>query len=214
MANDEMQQGVAAPTPEETDPVDAADSGAEQTDDGQLEPDEEAYDESVDDGDLTQEELEEARENEVAFSWQASEYVHHKKGAGWYMMLFGVVAVLVVVCVWQQWWIQIGLVVMAGVALAVYAGKPPRTLTYELTPQGVQIEGKKYPFSLLRSFSVYEDNEWHSIDLIPTRRFAPAITVLFNSDDLDEIVGHLELHLPRADQKPDYVDQLTRYLRF
>jgi hypothetical protein len=196
--------------------VDATQAEADDEEQAEL-PEDELGDESEGepyDDRLTPEELEEARANEVAFSWQASEYVHHKKGLGWYMMLVGVVAVLVVICIWQQWWIQIGLVVMAGVASAVYAGKPPRTLTYELTPRGVQIEGKKYPFSELRSFSVYEDTEWHSIDLIPTRRFAPAITMLFNSDDLEEIVGHLELHLPRADQKPDYVDRLTRYLRF
>jgi hypothetical protein len=207
MAEEEEQQ-TAAPEADEAAEVQGAPAEAEDSsEEAEAEPE-------LDLGELTPEELEEARAEEVAFSWQASEYVHHKKGAGWYLMLFGLTAVLVVVCVWQAWWIQIGLVVMAAIALAVYAGKPPRTLTYELTPKGMQIEGKKYPFSQLRSFSVYEDAEWHSIDLIPTRRFAPAITVLFNSDDLDEIVGHLELHLPRADQEPDYVDRLTRYLRF
>src|SRR6266567_931517 len=33
---------------------------------------------------LSKEELEERRASEVAFGWQASEYVHHHKGIAWY----------------------------------------------------------------------------------------------------------------------------------
>jgi hypothetical protein len=170
--------------------------------------DDELYDQ------MTPEELEEARANEVAFTWEASEYVHHHKGIAWYAYLGGAVALLVGIAVVLHIWLSIAVFLAMGAAIIVYALKPPRTLTYELTPKGIIIEGKAYPFGDFRSFGVLKDEEWHTIDLEPMKRFAPRITVLFNSADLDSIVGHMELHLPRTDREPDLVERATRYLRF
>ena len=163
---------------------------------------------------MTPEELEEARANEVAFSWQASEYVHHHKGMGWYAALFGALALLVFVAMVLHLWLETSLFVVMGAAVVVYARKPPRTLTYELTPKGITIEGKQYLFSEFRSFGVLKDEEWHTIDLEPMKRLAPRLSILFDSDDFDSVVGHLELHLPRADREPDPIERLSRYLRF
>jgi hypothetical protein len=165
-------------------------------------------------GEMTQEELEQARANEVAFSWQASEYVHHHKGASWYAALLGGVGVLVGAAALLHYWLPIGAFLAMGVAILVYARKPPRTLMYELTPKGITIEGKAYPFAEFRSFGVLNEEEFHSIDLEPVKRFSPRITVLFDSDDFDSIVGHLELHLPRTDREPDVIERASKYLRF
>lgn len=165
-------------------------------------------------GEDVQEQPADEQADEVAFSWQASEYVHHHKSAVWYLGLLSVVAVLVAATVLLHYWLEAGVIVLMGVATVVYASKPPRTLMYELTPQGVVIEGKRYPFGDFRSFGVLADEEWHSIDLEPAKRLRPRITMLFNTEDLDAIVGHLELHLPREDRQPDTIEQLTRYLRF
>ena len=159
-------------------------------------------------------ELQEALDNEVAFSWQASEYVHHHKGTTWYLALGAIVLVMSAVAAWLRSWLSIGLFVAMTTAIVVYARKPPRVLLYELSPKGVTIEGKQYAFSDLRSFGVLRDAEWHMIDLEPTHRLMPRLTLLFDDDDYEEIVGHLELHLPRVDRELDTIERLTRYLRF
>jgi len=151
---------------------------------------------------------------EPAFTWQASEYVHHHKGAGWYAALAGVVVLLMIVAVIIKSWLGIGVFIAMGAAIAVYAQKPPRVLTYELDDHSVTIEGKSYPYKNFRSFGVISDIEWHTIDLEPTQRFMPRLTVLFSNDDFDSIVDHLSLHLPRADRQPDMIERITRYLRF
>lgn len=170
--------------------------------------------EPVPEGAVTEDELEQMRAEEVAFSWQASEYVHHIKGAGWYAALFGITAVLVIVMAVLKFWLTIALfLVMAG-AIVVYARKPPRLLTYELTPEGITIEGKVYPYAYFRSFTVFSDANWHSIELEPSRRFMPPISLLFQEQDFEAIVSHLELHLPLIDREPDMIEKLTRYVRF
>ncbi len=151
---------------------------------------------------------------EIAFSWQASEFVHNHKSIGWYAALWGVVAVLVLGAGLLHLWLYIGVFLVMGVAVMVYARMPPRTMTYELSNEGVHVDGKLFPFSDFRSFGVIPDEEWHSIDLEPTKRFSPRMVLLFNTEDLDSIVGHLELHLPRQDRELDLVERATKFLRF
>ena len=159
-------------------------------------------------------EAEAPAEPEVAFSWQASEYVHHQKSARWYAALAAIVVALVVFAVVFHFWLEIGVFIVMGVALFIYASKPPRVMTYELSTEGIHVDGKLFPFSDFRSFSVVEDQDWHSIDLEPTKRFNPRMVLLFDPEDFDPIVSHLELHLPKVDRTPDMIERLTRYLRF
>lgn len=157
---------------------------------------------------------EQPQETEVAFRWQATEYVHHHKSAGWYAGLIGVIVVLVGGAALLGLWLYIAVFLIMGVAVFVYARKPPRVMTYELSAEGVHIDGKLFPFAIFRSFGVMPDDEWHSIDLEPAKRFSPRMVLLFNEENFEEIVGHLELHLPRVDRQPDMIERLTRYLRF
>jgi hypothetical protein len=151
---------------------------------------------------------------EMAFSWQASEYVHHHKSTGWYAALVGAVVALMAGAVLLKLWLYMAVFLIMGIAVMVYARKPPRTMMYELSSEGVHIDGKLFPFTVFRSFSVMPDEEWHSIDLEPAKPFNPRMVLLFNTEDFDEIVGHLELHLPRVDREPDVIERITRYVRF
>lgn len=160
------------------------------------------------------EEIEQLRANEVAFRWQASEYVHHHKSAQWYYGLGAVFVALVVIATISQYWIEIGLFSVMTLAIVVYARKPPRLLTYELTPKGISVEGRMHPYSQFRSFGVVPDIDWHTIDLDPVSRLSPRLAILFDEQDVEEIIGHLELHLPRVDRMPDLVERFSRYIRF
>jgi len=150
----------------------------------------------------------------AGFAWQASEYVHHDKGKAWYGLLGLVVIALLAVAYFTHQWLSIAVFAVMAVAVIVYAKKPPRTLTYELSEDGISIDGHDYPFGQFRSFAVMPDLSWHAIDLEPTQRFMPRLTVLFESTDLDAVVGHLSQYLPRVDRQPDVIERLTRYLRF
>ena len=151
---------------------------------------------------------------EVAFTWQASEFVHNHKSASWYVVLGLVVLALSSLAIMLHLWLEIGVFLVMGIAVVVYARKPPRTLTYELSDEGVHIDGKILPYTGFRSFGVIPDESWHSIDLEPTKRFNPRTVLLFDSPDFEQIVGHLEVHLPREDRELDIVERITRFVRF
>lgn len=153
-------------------------------------------------------------EPEINLSWQASEYIHHQKRPLWYVILFMAVALLLVAGILTHQWS--GLVVLAAMtaAVVVYSNKPPRTLNYSLTNDGIVIESKFYEYAQFKSFAVISDVAWHSIDLDPVKRFAPRLTILFGDDDLDSIVEALSKELPRVDRQPDVIERATRFLKF
>jgi hypothetical protein len=151
---------------------------------------------------------------EIAFRWQASEYVHNYKNVQWYGGLAAVVVALIGLAIWQHLWLEIGVFIAAGVAVLVYARKPPRMMMYELSAEGIHIDGRLHSFAEFRSFGVIPDIDWHTIDLEPTQRLRPRTALLFNTEDFDSIVGHLELHLPRADRQLDMIERISHYLRF
>ncbi len=148
------------------------------------------------------------------FSWQASEYIYHQKNPGWYLMLFAAAAALITFAVWTRQWLTAGLFGVMLAALTVYANKAPRSLNYQLDEGGVTVGTKFYAYDQFRSFGVLQDVGWHAIDLEPTKRLMPRLTILFADGDRDTIIDILENQLPRLDHQPDIIDRLARRLKF
>src|SRR6266571_7925900 len=132
-------------------------------------------------------------------TWQASEYVHHHKGPVWYVGLMLVIGVLLAISVIFKLWLSVAVFLVMGVAIAVYAQRPPRALEYRLDEHGITIDGKLFPYDNFRSFGVISDLSWHSIDLEPTQRFMPRLTIIYG-ENLDELTDYFSVYLPRADR--------------
>lgn len=147
-------------------------------------------------------------------SWEASEYIHHEKHAGWFMVLAVVALILGAVAVFFKQWTFAALIIVMAVAIVVYARRMPRTLRYGLSHTGVTIETKSYPYGQFKAFGVVQDGAIYSLVLIPIKRFAPELTMYFEEKDGEEIFDLLSSHLPYQEVKLDFVDKLTKKLRF
>ncbi len=146
--------------------------------------------------------------------WEASEYVHHTKGALWLFGYIGVMLVFAIIAFITQAWTFLILVIVMGVALGIIAFRPPNTLHYSLTSQGLQIDSKFYGFDSFRSFGIIGEGALYSIMLIPTKRFLPAVSIYFEERDGEKIVDILASQLPMEHIELDAFDKLMRYLRF
>jgi hypothetical protein len=212
MANDSSDQPVIeGASDQDEQQVGAVEEAASDSGD---EAEQDAEADAGEDQELSDSDTEELQANEVAFDWQASEYVQHHKGATWYIAMVAIVVLLVAIAALLQYWLEVAAFIAMGGAILVYAKRAPRTLTYELTGDGITVDGVMFPFTGFRSFGVVSDIEWHTIDLVPTKRLSPRMAILFDDADFDTIIGHLELHLPRVDRDPDVVERLTKILRF
>lgn len=149
-----------------------------------------------------------------SFSWQASEFIHHQKSASWYAVLALIAVALVAAAIVTRQWVSIAVFATMTAAVVVYASKEPRILNYRLDSHGLTIDGKSSPYSSFKSYSVLKDTGWHMIDLDPTQRFMPRVSIIFDTDDLDRITAVLDTKMPRADREPDWIEKLTRSIRF
>lgn len=148
-------------------------------------------------------------------TWSAQEYVHIDKGVGWFVLFAVVVLALVAIDIFfLKSWSFSALVVVMAVAIVIYVRRPPRTLTYALSPaQGLYVGEHLYHFDEFRAFGLIKDGENHSIMLIPRKRFSAGVSVFFPDEAGERIVDILGQRLPVEELKLDLVDIVIRKLR-
>jgi len=146
--------------------------------------------------------------------WQAHEYIHHEKGAGWFLGFGIVVIVLIAVAIFfiQSVTFAILIPVMAA-ALIVYSHRPPRVIDYTLSQQGLHINDRLYSFGEFKSFGVIHDGQEYSVMLVPTKRFRVGVSVYFPEEAGEAIVDMLGARLPMQELHLDIIDRIIRKLR-
>jgi len=152
--------------------------------------------------------------DDASVDWEASEYIHHDKGALWIVCLIAAAAVLVAIAVWLQIWTFAVLIVIMAVAMGVFAFRPPRVLHYKLTSDGLTVDDKVYNLADFRAFGIISEGAFYTIMLLPAKRFMPAVNVFFAEQDGEKIVDILGVRLPMEQLHLDMVDRLMRQLRF
>ena len=147
--------------------------------------------------------------------WTAHEYIHIEKNGLWYILFFLVVLALVALDIFLlKSYTFSALVIVMAVALIIYTRRPPREIQYTLSENhGLYVGERLYSFEEFKSFGLLKDGEHHSIMLIPTKRFAPGVSVYFPEESGEEIVDILGSRLPMKELKLDFIDNVVRRLR-
>lgn len=148
-------------------------------------------------------------------TWTAQEYIHEERTPIWFVIFVIVVLGLIAVDVFLlKSWTFSALVIVMAIALVIYIRRPPRMLTYALSPaQGLYVGEHLYHFDDFKSFGLIQDGPHYSILLIPRKRFAPGVSVFFPDDAGERIVDILGQRLPMENLKLDVVDVIVRKLR-
>jgi hypothetical protein len=146
--------------------------------------------------------------------WQAHEYIHAEKGAGWFFGFAAVVLILIAAAVFviQSITFAILIPVMAA-ALIVYSHRPPRLIDYTLSKHGLHVNDRLYSFAEFKSFGVIHDGKEYSVMLVPTKRFRAGVSVYFPEEAGEAIVDMLGARLPMQELHLDLIDRLIRKLR-
>lgn len=146
--------------------------------------------------------------------WQAAEYIHHDKPVIWFVIFTIVVIALMAASIFliDSITFTILIPVMAA-ALLVYSYRPPRTLDYTLSRQGLHINDTLYPFAEFKGFGVIHDGKEYSVMLIPVKRFKLGVSVYFPEAAGEQIVDLLASRLPMQELRRDLFDKIIHKLR-
>lgn len=151
--------------------------------------------------------------NTGVVNWEAREYIEHKKNAGWFWGLGGVVILLSALAIIFQQWTFLVLIIVAAVTLLVYVTRKPRILHYSLSSQGLSEGNNLFTFNQFKSFGILNEENHYSIVLMPKKRFATRVVVYFPKAEGEQIVDIFGAHLPMESVKLDLLDKLVRFLR-
>jgi len=148
-------------------------------------------------------------------NWSAAEYIHVEKNGLWFLM-FGIIAIALIasdIFLIKSYTFS-ALVAVIVVAVIVHAKRPPQMMQYALSEeQGLYVGQRLYHYSDFKSFGVVKDGDHQSIMLIPTKRFAPGVSVYFPEEMGEAIVDILGARLPMKPLKLDTIDIIVRKLR-
>lgn len=148
-------------------------------------------------------------------TWEASEFVHHEKSSLWFLALVLIAVALLVLDYFLIQSVTFGvLIVVMALTSAVFARRPPRTLTYAVSPDGLLIDQKFFAFEEFRAFGVVQEGAFYSIRMVPNKRFMPMVSVFFPTELGEHIVDVFGSVLPMEQIERDPLDKLVEKIRF
>lgn len=145
--------------------------------------------------------------------WEGSEYIHHSRGALWYVVfaIVAIVAGILAIVVLKSITFAILIPVMAA-ALLVYVRRAPDVLQYTLSRKGLHVNDKLYTYDQFKSFGVVTHGDTHAAVLVPRKRFQIGQTIYFPEEVGEQLVDMLAQRLPMTDITPDAIDRLLAKL--
>jgi hypothetical protein len=152
--------------------------------------------------------------NSQEISWTASEFIEHKKTAGWYLVQI-LVSIAIAAATYFIFDIFTAIIVLVAALLFGYiAAKKPRELPYIVNSEGVKVGNKLYRYSNFKSFSIIQEEGIQSVWFMPIQRFAPGLSIYFAPEDGQKIVNLLGTFIPYEERKLEFIDQLMHKLRY
>ena len=148
-------------------------------------------------------------------SWSASEFINHEKQPSWYAILaLGSIVVAGLMYLVTRDWISAIVVIFLAIVTAIYASAKPKTSHYSITAEGLLVNGQIHSYENFKSFSVIEETGLPFLQLLSRRRFMVPLNIYAPPDQIDKIVDSLTDYIAYDQKHPDFVDRLTKKIRF
>jgi len=148
-------------------------------------------------------------------SWEAPEFIEHHHGAGWYtaLCLTTVVLAAIIYLLSSRDLFASVTVIALGVIVGIFSSYKPGIAQYEITSNGLTINGKLYKYGDYKSFSIISEGQLSSLNLLPLKRFMPPVSAYFDPANEKKIMDAAGNHLPYEDRRLDAIERLSRRLR-
>jgi hypothetical protein len=146
--------------------------------------------------------------------WTAPEYYHTEKSVDWYWAV-GLIGLVVAVISIVFGDILFGIFFIIAVSvLMLYAARPPKIISCEISERGVIVESLLYPFKELESYWISDLPHHPKILIHPRRRFAPMVIVPLGEQPAEDVRPLLEEHLVEAPHHEPVTLRLMEYFGF
>jgi hypothetical protein len=151
--------------------------------------------------------------------WEAPEFEHRPKTAGWYWTTVVIAVVLLALAIWQKSFLFALFIIIAEVLVIVWGAIEPPTVKFELTDKGLRVgERRYYPMRELHSFSADSegilDPAYPEVVIRFRHHFRTPLRIKAPMSWLPEVRRELQAHIPEEHFEPGMTEVLERYLGF
>ncbi len=163
--------------------------------------------------------LDDKAENEklsekILFSWEAPSFKSSDKTLKWYFIASFIILAIIVYSAWQKDWFIIGIVVIVSAVMFWYIHSvTPNNVNYKLTPMGVYVDDRFYPFSEMHSFWMVYNQNVKNLYIAFIKKYLPTLTI--NLENIDPVIfrGYLLKKIPEQEKRGEsLIDKLTRVI--
>lgn len=88
----------------------------------------------------------------ILASWQFPEFIKYKRSLGWYLVAIIIMAALLVFSVWQKIYLLVLIVAMFVVIYYVRGKRESRTVTINITEDGIELDETFYEYRGIKNF--------------------------------------------------------------
>ena len=147
--------------------------------------------------------------------WSAPEYIQHDKDLSWYFLVIIIVAIIVVISLWQRNFLFAVFSVVAAFTLIAWARRQPNTIHFELDNNGLKIENSFYPKEGFTKFAIKNiDNQWSKLLLKKKHKVAFDLVIPVPTEEIDSVRGQCLNSWTETEYHESLVDELAEWLRF
>ena len=149
-----------------------------------------------------------------AVEWSALEHEERQRGPYWFLGPGIFALALVIFGVFAHSYFFIAFVALAYGVLLAYAHRPPRTIEFRVTSDGVQVGATHHPFSELKSFWIFAAPDHRELSLETTHLLSPYLRIPLGDMDPDRVGHAISRYLPEEEHKEFISDQIARSFGF
>lgn len=159
---------------------------------------------------------EEAKEQVGWITWKAPEFEHVEKSTTWYWGSMVVAIALIAIALWQKNFLFAVFVVVAELAVFMFAGEKPKLWDFTIDDRGVTIEKHKtYKYADITLYDIHEfSDEYHELVLQTKSKVHHYIKIFIPVDRDEEIEDLLNKKVRRGEIEVSFLEFVERLIGF
>lgn len=151
----------------------------------------------------------------VLYSFKTKEFDYHPKEPAWYVNSALVFLLIAGIFVYFFHFYLTAVIILLGlIALFVHAAHEPRETTCQITNKKIKIGRKKYPYSKLVSYWIYNQQTYPKLYLKTDQLLFDVISVPLGEGDPEKIDQNLLGILPREEKGELVSDKVSRWFGY
>jgi hypothetical protein len=162
----------------------------------------------------TEEGIEEVKGD--VFKWKAPEFEHLEKSTTWYWGSMIVAVLLMGVALWQKNFLFAVFIMLAELALFLFAGEKPKVWNFKIDDKGVTIENHKlYKYADITLYDIHEfSDEYHELVLQTKSKVHHYIKMFIRVEDEAKVTELLDKKTHRGEIEVTFLELLERLIGF